>query len=211
MEQALVPPPRLSKKRLALAGRFCYTLRVMKDHSHEEDVDFEPEEGLGDLGAATAKIKKLRDELEKVKTERQEYLDGWQRSKADSVNTRREALAAGERLALRTKENMLEDLLPALDSFDMAASSPAWESIAPEWRAGMDQVRNQLHEMLSRHGVERFGEVGDLYSPHLHEAVQETNVGGGEPGSVVRLLRFGYKIGDRVIRPAQVVIKKHTE
>ena len=63
----------------------------MKKHAEDEEVNFEPEEELGDIGAAQAKIRKLKDELEKVKKERQEYLDGWQRAKADAVNSKRES------------------------------------------------------------------------------------------------------------------------
>ena len=76
----------------------------MVNDSEEQDVDFEPEAELGDIGAAQAKLKKLKDELAEVKAQRQEYLDGWQRCKADSVNARKEMLARAERLGERAKE-----------------------------------------------------------------------------------------------------------
>ena len=176
-----------------------------------EELDFEPEDELGTLGAAKAKMQKLRLELEKVKKERSEYLDGWQRSKADAINMKKEAFATGERQAARAKESVIEDLIPALDSFDMAAGSSAWESVNTEWRSGMDQVRNQLLSALSAHGVERYGKVGEQYDPYIHDVVEEKDDVAGEPGSIFKILRYGYKIGDRVLRPAQVVIKKHQE
>lgn len=172
-----------------------------------EDIDFEPEEELGDLGAAQAKLKKLKDELAKLKLERQEYLDGWQRCKADSVNARRETLQNAERAGARALESFVEELIPALDGFDMAMGSEVWESVDAPWRSGIEHIRNNLLEVLSRHGVERFGKVGDTLDPKLHEAVQEIADVPGKPHSVVRILRFGYKSGERILRAAQVIIK----
>ena len=183
---------------------------MMKD-PEEQDVDFEPEDELGTAGAAKAKVQKLREELEKVKTERQEYLDGWQRSKADAINAKREAALANERIASRIKEEIIADIIPALDSFDLAAANPAWETVSAEWRSGMEQIRNQLMGVLSLNGIERFGTAGDQYSPHLHDVVHELVAVEGAPGAVLQVLRYGYKSGDKVIRPAQVVIKKHGE
>ena len=181
----------------------------MFSHEPHEDIDFEPEDELGTIGAAKAKMQKLRDELEKAKSERQEYLDGWQRAKADAINQRKELLANAERTAERKIEGFIEDILPALDSFDMATQSEAWGNIDSGWRGGMEQVQNQLLDAMRRNGVERFAKVGEMYDPHLHDAIQEMDDVAGEPGSIVRILRFGYRMGDRVIRPAQVILKKH--
>src|SRR3990167_10144947 len=109
-----------------------------------DDIDFEPEEELGDIAAAKARNKKMKDELEKVKKERQEYLDGWQRCKADSINTKKDIEARAGRTAELLREALVHDIIPALDSFDMAAESEAWASVSDGWRSGMEQVRDQL-------------------------------------------------------------------
>lgn len=179
----------------------------MNNAPEHEDIDFEPEDEMGTAGAAKAKMQKLRDELEKAKAERQEYLDGWQRCKADAVNAKKEALAMGERAGRRTLESFIEELIPALDSFDMASGSEAWNTIDKGWRTGMEQVRNQLIEALSRAGVERFGAAGEKFDHALHDAIQETQDGEGDSGTVARVVRFGYKTCDRVLRPAQVIVK----
>jgi len=173
----------------------------------DEVVDFEPEEELGDIGAARAKLQKLKDELEKVKKERQEYLDGWQRSKADSINARKDALASAERMSERAKENFLMDIIPVLDSFDMATGNEAWDSIDAGWKSGMEHIRNQLLEVLEGNGVKRFGKIGEQFDPVRDEAVQEVDDMPGEPHSIVKILRYGYMMGERVIRPAQVIVK----
>src|SRR3989344_4767771 len=127
----------------------------MKKEDENGDVNFEPEEELGDLGAAQAKLKKLKEELAKVKQERQEYLDGWQRCKADSINARKELLAGAERQGTRAKENLIEKIIPALDGFDLAMGSPAWKSVDMGWRSGIEQIRNQFLDVLAQHDVER--------------------------------------------------------
>ncbi|MDO8514100.1 MAG: nucleotide exchange factor GrpE [bacterium] len=179
----------------------------MKKHSDNNDVNFEPEEELGDVAAVQAKFKKLKDELTKVKQEKQEYLDGWQRCKADSINAKKDSEMRSGRTAELLREALVHDIIPALDSFDMAAGSEAWVEISDGWKSGMELVRDQLIEALRRHGVERFGKVGDTFDHALYEAVEERDDVAGEAGTVARILRYGYKAGKRILRPAQVIVK----
>ncbi len=180
----------------------------MNKHSNEEDVDFAPEEEMGDIGAAQAKIRKLKEELAAAKAERQEYLDGWQRCKADSINARKEMFASAEKLGVQAKEMLVEDLIPALDGFDMAAGSAAWQNVDPQWRNGIEQIRGQLVDALARHGVERFGTAGEPVDHAAHETVEERDEAEGESGTIVKVLRSGYRMKGRIIRPAQVIVKK---
>jgi len=174
----------------------------------ERDIDFEPEEELGAAGALKQKLQKIKDELEKVRADRQEYLDGWQRAKADAINAKREAEQQGKRTGELLREALIHDIIPALDSFDMATQSESWGAVQDGWRSGMEMVRDQLISALKSHGVERFGSVGDQYDPHIHDAVQETDDMPGKTGEIVRVLRAGYKTRERVLRPAQVIVKK---
>ncbi len=176
-------------------------------NEEREDIDFEPEEELGSLGAAKAKLQKLKDELEKVKRERQEYLDGWQRAKADAINMRKESESSSRRTSEMLREALVHDIIPALDSFDMATQSETWNAVADGWRSGMEMVREQLLGALKNHGVERFGKIGEQYDPHIHDAVQETDELPGKPHEIVKVLRYGYRTGERILRPAQVIVK----
>lgn len=178
------------------------------DDAPEEELDFEPEDELGTAGAAQAKIEKLRDELREAKAKRDEYLAGWQREKADAVNARKDAALQSDRAHGRGKESVFEDIIPVLDSFDLAAGSESWATVDESWRSGIDQIRNQLLGVLSRHGIERFGKVGEMLDHAKHDVVQEMEDVAGESGEIVRILRYGYGNGSRVIRPAQVIVKK---
>jgi molecular chaperone GrpE len=180
----------------------------MNDETEKEDIDFEPDDELGDVGAAQAKMRKLRAQLKEAQTKRDEYLAGWQREKADAVNMRNDAKRSAERSIERAKESFIEELLPALDSFDMATASESWDNVAEEWKSGMGRIQNQLLDVLTRNGVKRFGKSGEKFDPAKHEAVQEVEDGDGESHTILKILRHGYTLGDRVIRPAQVIVRK---
>lgn len=180
----------------------------MNTPEEHEEIDFEPEDELGSVGAAQAKLKKLKDELEQVKKERQEYLDGWQRCKADSVNMKREVEARASRSAEGLREALVHDIIPALDSFDMAAGSEAWAEVSDGWKNGMEMVRGQLIDALKSHGIERYGKVGEPINHAMHEVLEERDDIAGDSQTVARILRYGYKTGEKVLRPAQVIAKK---
>lgn len=173
-----------------------------------EDIDFEPEDEFGTAGAAKAKMQKLREELDKVRAERQEYLDGWQRCKADTVNVRKDLESRAQRSGELAKEALAHDIIPALDSFDMATQSETWATVSDGFRSGMEYVRNQLLDALRRNGIDSYGKVGDVFDHALYEAMEEREGGNGESGTVVKVLRLGYRSGEKVLRPAQVVVKK---
>jgi molecular chaperone GrpE len=102
----------------------------------------------------------------------------------------------------------VEDILPALDSFDMAMSHESWDAVDEEWKSGMGRIQNQLLDALQKNDVKRFGKPGEMFSPAKHEAVQEVEDGDGESHTVFKVLRHGYEAENRVIRPAQVIVRK---
>jgi molecular chaperone GrpE len=171
-----------------------------------EDIDFEPEDEMGSLGAVKAKMQKLRDELKEAKAKRDEYLDGWQRCKAEMVNSKKEALETAARATGRGKEILVEELIPALDGFDMAMQGDAWNSVDKAWRSGVESIKGQIEGVLRSHGVEIFGSAGENFDPALHEPIQEAE--GGASHTVAKVLRRGYRTKERVLRAAQVSVFK---
>lgn len=182
---------------------------------YNDDVQFEHNDEAGEPLSAQAKIKKLREELQEAHKKRDEYLDGWQRCKADSINARKDAIQDAKRAGEREKDSFVADILPVLDSFENAGASEAFANMSEEWQEGIRRIQNQLLNILTKHGVERFGIIGDVFDPRLHEAVQETSDAPGDPHTIAAVLRHGYRADDpsinsgqgRVIRPAQVVVK----
>lgn len=174
----------------------------MSDDVKDMEVDFEPEDELGSLGAVKAKLAKLKEELETIKKERAEYLDGWQRCKADMVNGRREAEEARIRASENGRDNFILALLPALDSFDMAMQGEAWRKVDTTWRVGVESIKTQIEQVLTEYGISSFGAIGDTFDPSLHEPITEEE--GGETHTVSKIFRRGYKTKNRVLRAAQV-------
>lgn len=157
----------------------------------DSDEEFIPEE---EAEEGPALIKRLREKLKKAVEEKQEYLEGWQRSRADFVNFKREEEKLLDEKEARLKANVVESLLPALDSFEMALKhNPSDE---------LKLVHKQLLGSLQTLGVEQFGKVGEEFNPHLHEALAQR---GGEE-KITSVERSGYKLGDTIIRPAHVII-----
>jgi molecular chaperone GrpE len=157
-----------------------------------------------------AALKKLREKLSACVDEKKEYLDGWQRARADFLNYKREESSRRDEIEARLRSEFAEALIPALDSFEMAFKSPSFQSASQEWKAGMSGLYNELLKSLGRFGIISFSPVGEHFDPKEHEAVREVPVDSGEKEhTVVSVERSGYKAGERVIRPAQVSVGVH--
>ncbi len=157
--------------------------------SNEEEFIAEEESDAGPVA-----IKNLRDKLKKAVAEKQEYLDGWQRARADLVNYKKEAAAEYGESQERIKSEFIEELLPALDVLEL--------SVKHESTDALKMLEQQFIGSLKKLGIERFGAVGEDFDPHKHEALAKH----GDDHKVVSVERSGYSIGDKIIRPAQVII-----
>jgi len=167
------------------------------DDTQEEEIVYEE-----DAGAEL--VKKLRAKLKKCEQEKKEYLDGWQRLKADTLNAQKTQGKNAELMKNRVAQNFVHELLPALDSFDIATQGDSWENVDTVWRQGIEYVHTQLLTGLLNSGIESYGVAGELFDPNLHEAA--AHVDGGESNTIAKVERRGYKMGDTVIRAAQVTV-----
>ncbi len=173
-----------------------------------DDLTFEPnasEEGMSEEeleaveSRADSKVTKLKKELEVAKKEKQEYLDGWQRAKADYVNAlkrfegdKRSAVALGQ-----TKAVLL--FMPALDSLARARAS------GEEMPGGFEAIARQLEDAGKALGLAPIGMVGEKFDPSLHEALgQDPATSIEQDDMVTAVLETGWKAGGSVIRPAKV-------
>jgi molecular chaperone GrpE len=141
-----------------------------------------------------ALVKRLREKLKKAVEEKQEYLEGWQRSRADFANYKREEATMHGDKEVRIAARFVEELLPALDALELALrhhNDPT-----------LKMIEKQFMDALKRVGVEKFGAKGEEFDPHLHEALAKQS----EDHVVISVERSGYKIGETIIRPAQVII-----
>lgn len=145
-----------------------------------------------DEGEGPGLVKKLREKLKKAVEEKQEYLEGWQRARADFANYKREEAGLHGDKTERIKAEFVESLLPALDALELARR----HSSSTE----LEIVEKQFMDVLKRFGVEKFGASGEQFNPHIHEALS------GDGEHIANVERSGYKIGAKIIRPAQVIL-----
>lgn len=139
-------------------------------------------------------FKKLREKLQKAIEEKQEYLEGWQRARADFANYKREEASIHGDKEERIKAGLVEEFLPALDTLELSLKHHDNETLR--------MIEKQFLDSLKRLGVERFGTVGEEFNPSLHEALAKQS----EEHVVISVERSGYRVNDTVIRPAQVII-----
>lgn len=161
----------------------------------DDDVEFVEEAGA-ESAEKTTNVKKLKEDLKACKAERQEYLDGWQRAKADFINTKKRLEEEGERKFEHGTYACIEKLLPALDSLDIALSQKEDD--------GLKLIQKQIFEALK---IESFDPVGDTFDPNLHEPMGTVETDKKEEDDIVtQTLQKGYKRGEKIIRPAKVQI-----
>ena len=130
------------------------------------------------------------------------------RAQADLDNYRKRAVREKEDAIRYANTSLLEKLLPVLDNFELgleaARSAPDTASIIQ----GMSIVQKQLQDFLKAHGVEAIPAEGQVFDPGHHEAVAQEHSPGVPEGHVVRLLRKGYKLKDRLLRASSVTVSK---
>jgi molecular chaperone GrpE len=147
------------------------------------------------------------DEMEAVAKERDEYLDSLQRLQADFDNYRKRALRQQTDLLERASEQLVVQLLPVLDALDLAEAHAGGDAEGGD--EALSQIGTLLRGTLGREGLLRIDTVGVAFDPNEHDAVAHEEAGeDDEPGPhVAEVMRAGYRLKGRVLRPAMVKVK----
>ena len=174
-----------------------------QNDEYNDDVQIEEE----DISGVDA-LKKLKKKLSHCQKDKQEYLDGWQRSKADFVNTKKDFENQRKEYVKYAKEGILEEILPVVDSFDMAFSNKeAWESVDKNWRVGVEYIHSQLLKVLTDNGLSILNPVGEKFDPRQHTSVDVTETNDKkQDDNIVEVRQKGYLLHDKVVRAPKVVV-----
>lgn len=142
--------------------------------------------------------------LAEAEAARDEYLDLLQRTKADFENYRKRAVRDQERLVAHAHERLVRELLPILDDLErtLEAADRHEEAALVE---GVKLVERSLRKALEKEGLAEIATDG-RFDPHVHEAMLTQAREGAEAGTVVDVVQRGYRIGDKVVRPARVIV-----
>jgi molecular chaperone GrpE len=147
------------------------------------------------------------DETEALRGENEELIDTLQRLQAEFDNYRKRAQRDQESLVSRAHERLMKALLPVVDDLERALEAASQHEEA-KLEEGVQLVARELRDALAREGLEEI-ETDGQFDPHVHEALL-SQPSERDEGEVIEVLQKGYRLGDRVLRPARVVISQGT-
>ncbi|MFA5778318.1 MAG: nucleotide exchange factor GrpE [Candidatus Paceibacterota bacterium] len=181
--------------------------QVNETTSESEDsevLEFEfNEDGEEDLKKT---LKKFRADLKVCQKEKEEYLTGWQKERAEFANYRKQEDDRKAIFSEAMRERILMRFLTVLDSFNMAfANKESWEKVDENWRKGVEYIYSQMNAIFEEYGIKPVGEEGESFDPSIHQSIDMVGTEKKElEHKVATVIQKGYKMGERVIRPARV-------
>lgn len=146
------------------------------------------------------------DPWEELEAEAAKWKEVSLRTAAEMDNLRKRTARDREDAIRYANQRLLEELLPVIDNFEMGMQAASQDTKSMIY-IGMDMVRRQLNEFLTSQGVEEIPTDGQ-FDPNLHDAVAQEECGAGEEGRILKVTRRGFKLRDRLLRPASVVVSK---
>lgn len=171
----------------------------------QEDIIIDPGQSEEmEEGRPEEKIARMREELSACRKDKQEYMDGWQRSKADYVNLLKRFEVETRSSKQSGVVKAVETLLPAFDALERSKEHG-------ELPSGFVAIAKQLESAFISLGLEELGKIGEAFNPTFHEALgQDTAESMETDDTITTVLEKGWKIGDSVIRPAKVRVAHYT-
>ena len=173
----------------------------------EEDVVFEDNTEV--TGADyTQMVKKLKERIKELEKKNAELLDGWQRDKADFINTRKRDDGEKQEFLKFAKADIISEIIPVLDSFDSAfKNKEVWEKVDKNWRTGVEYINSQLHTILAQHGLKVINPVGLDYDHARDEAIETVPAQSKDfDGKILEVMAVGYELNGKEIRPPKVKV-----
>lgn len=195
----------------------------MKDEETKENIDEntpEPEDEIvefefNDDGEEDLKktLKKLRLDLKVAKKEKEEYLTGWQKERADFANYKKSEDDRRANYSESMREHILTRFLTVADSFNLAFSNKeAWEKVDLNWRIGIQHIYSQLYSIFEEYGIKEIGIEGESFDHNIHESLEVVSIDQKEQDhKIAKVIQKGYKLADRVIRPARVNVYEYKD
>src|ERR1700681_4972889 len=157
-------------------------------------------------GMASDEDSGLRSELQKLKAERDSLLDRLARAQAEFENARRRSAKEQQDFRDYAAADAIKSLLPVIDSFERALQV---KSDPGDFRSGVELIYKQLQDALAKLGVRAIPAKGEPFDPHVHEAIEMVETSDAADHEVIEELQRGYKMKDRLLRPAMVKVAKN--
>ena len=187
-------------------------------------VEKKPASAEASAGKEKLNSEELEKKIEELEKQKDEYLGGWQRSRADLLNYKKEEMERIGQLINYAKEELILDILPIMDNFEVIEKKLPENLKKDDFVKGLMQIKIQFQDFLKILGVEEIKSVGDKFDPNFHEIIGEVSpseanlspeaLAKGEakegefsqPGTIIEEIQKGYKINGRLLRPAKVIV-----
>ena len=166
------------------------------------------DETAEDDGAATPSETDIVEQLEEALREKDQFRAMAQRSQADLVNYRRRAAEEVEESRKAAKSHLLLKVISVVDDFGRALKMVPQDAVAPGWAEGLQLVHRKLESLLESEGVTRIEAEGQPFEPFEHEALLYQESPDQDEGTVLQVIREGYRLNGKVLRAAQVAVSK---
>ncbi len=180
------------------------------DHAHQTTEAQQPVEveNVPAEAPTIEEIEQLKKELEKSLAQASEYLDGWQRSRAEFVNYKKRVEREQAQIQQVVAGNIIKRYLEILDDLDRALKNRPQSGEGATWAAGIELIYRKFFSILEAEGVKVMEAEGKIFDPTLHEAISQAEIPGYESGQIIEVIHKGYMIGERVLRPALVRVAR---
>lgn len=150
----------------------------------------------------------LEKELAESQEQCKEFSEGWQRERADFLNYRKRVEREQAQLHQIISGNIIKKYLSVMDDMERALANRPQSAETQDWWEGMELIYRKLKGILEAEGVEVIPAEGEVFDPTIHEAITHEENGEVESGTVIAVVAQGYRIGDRIIRPALVRVAR---
>jgi molecular chaperone GrpE len=162
----------------------------------------------GEARAETSDIEQLQAELEQAQAKATEYLDGWQRAMAEFANYKKRIEREQALNQNMAKANVIKRFLEIFDDLERAAINLPGSGDAAGWIEGIDLINRKFLTYLQNEGVEPIETEGQFFDPNLHEAISQEDHAELESGQIIGVVQKGYRLGERILRPARVRVAR---
>ena len=158
--------------------------------------------------SGTSEEESLEEQVKRLQTEAEEYLDGWQRARAEFANFKKRTQLESEHARERIAGEIITHFLGVNDDIERALSRTPETDDFQEWTLGIELIHQKIQALFDAEGVELIDAEGERFDPNFHEAVSFEESDDHEEGLIIDITQPGYKMGERVLRPAMVRVAK---
>lgn len=184
-------------------------------HNHEESQSPQPliveEQPTGEAESAPAEAiaeEDLQTKLDELEKKANEYLEGWQRARAEFANYKKRVEREQAQTYQLASSTVLKKFLDVVDDLERALKNCPPEIATTEWAQGIELIYRKVLSIMEAEGVTKMEAEGQQFDPNLHEAISHEEVEGYPEGQIIEVVKQGYLVGDRVLRPAMVRVAR---